>query len=185
MQMLNLTLSTLITLASPGGQPATSGHATAPATAATATAKAFTGAEAELAALEQKWLEFAQSENLDGLMSLYAEDAVLMDPSEMKLTGQAAIRKNFETMFTALDNIKIEKTELNYKVSGNTGFGSCLWRFTAKDVKTGQNQAMTGRASIVAEKRGGKWVFVLDHASIPASASPAPDAANTIKLPNK
>jgi ketosteroid isomerase-like protein len=80
-----------------------------------------------------------------------------------------AAAKSFENMKGA----KLELTEVNYKAVGDVVLGWGTWRMQMT-MPGGEVMKLTGRYSDVKAKRDGKWVYIMDHASVPLA--PPPDS---------
>ena len=187
MTITSLTLATLVSLGSSAGGGAIAGHTTAtikkaPSTATGTAPVAKPGPEAALKEIDEKFLAAFNSKNADAVAALYAEDAVVMDPGPaMWLHGRQEVKKSFGEMFAGFETLQLTIHEGSYKLAGNLGYSSGLWHLQGKD-KSGQLVDMSGRASSVYGKRGGKWVYIVDHASMPM---PPPPAANGAVMPAK
>lgn len=146
-----------------------------------------TGAAAEIEAIDAKFVQAFNKEDVETVVALYAEDATAMMPGpELWASGTVAIRKSFTDFFADSDSPAITLHHTQYKVSGNLGYGYGLFDLSHKDTKTGEMMTAKGRWSSVLEKRGGKWVYVVDHASVPMAPPPdAGTAADPVSAPVK
>ena len=122
--------------------------------------------------VDDAWVKAANAGNVDGLVALYAPDAVLYTPDSMEARGTAAIRALYTEMFAAnaVSNASITST---YETSGDlsTGWGTATLTMTPK--AGGSPQIMTVRVTAVARRINGKWLYVADHASVPVGPPPA------------
>lgn len=126
---------------------------------------------AALQALDKKWADSFVKGDVDGVSSYYADDAVVMDPGpELMIRGKEAIKKSFAGFLGSIESASFKFVESNYRTVGNLGYGYGIFQMSYKDKKTGKAVTMKGRASTVFEKRDGKWLAVLDHASFPMPA---------------
>lgn len=127
-----------------------------------------------VAAVDEAWKKAVTANDLEAVMACYATDAVAWLPDEPEAKGADAIREGYRSIFAANTVRSAELSGMHYEVHGNRAVG---WgRFTLTlEPKSGGGKPITmkGRYSEVAERRGGRWVYVLDH----ASAEPAPPAA--------
>lgn len=133
--------------------------------------------EAEIKAIDGKFMEAFNKEDIEAVVALYASDAVLMTPDgpEMWCRGHEGIRKAFADFFAGCDSPNLVLHDATYRVAGNLGYGIGLFDLSHKDAKTGELAQIKGRFLSVLEKRTGKWVYVVDHASVPMP--PGPEAA--------
>lgn len=111
------------------------------------------------------WIKAFTAADLDGVMKLYADDAVAWFPDEPEHKGAAAIRASYKNMF---DTFKIDSAALTNRHSEGDGKHEAHWgnfsiRVTQKS--DGKSMTWTGRYTDVTERRNGHWVYVADHAS--------------------
>ena len=94
-------------------------------------------------------------------------------PDEMKAKGTAEIRESFKKFLGANT---VREVTLNYDystTSGNLSVASGQFSMTVEPKTGGAAQTMEGRFTSVAARKGGKWMYVVDHASMPM---PPPEA---------
>jgi ketosteroid isomerase-like protein len=111
--------------------------------------------------------------NVDAVVALYAPDAVLYPPDALEARGTAAIRASYESMLSAVV-VNEASIDSQYQTSGDmsVGFGKATLTMTPK--AGGSPQIMSVRVTAVARKIGGKWLYVVDHASAPLPPPPPP-----------
>jgi uncharacterized protein (TIGR02246 family) len=121
--------------------------------------------------LDDAWAKAANAGDVEGLVALYAPDAVLYTPDAMEARGTAAIRAAYTEMFAAntVSNASISAT---YQTSGDlgTGWGTATLTMTPK--AGGSPQTFTVRVTAVGKKINGKWLYLADHASVPMPPAP-------------
>ena len=66
--------------------------------AAVAAATAHAQSAPDLAQVSQDWARAWQAKNLAATLRLYADDAVFMDPSGLRVSGKPGLRRFFETV---------------------------------------------------------------------------------------
>jgi uncharacterized protein (TIGR02246 family) len=120
--------------------------------------------------VDQAWVKAMKAQSLDGIMALYAPDAVAYFP-DGEYKGKEAIRKSW-TEFLATFTVKDCTSQGTYETLGDTSFGHGHWTLTVVPKAGGDAIPMKGRASVVTKKIGGKWQYVVDHASVPLPPSP-------------
>lgn len=134
----------------------------------TAPALAKGGEESALRALDQQWCTAFSHKDMRELLDYYADDAVVMDPGPaLEIRGKDAIRRSFTSLFEGIESPSLRLIDPAYRTEGNLGYGHATFEMSYKDKKTGQMVTVKGRTLTVFEKRGGKWLAVADHASIP------------------
>jgi uncharacterized protein (TIGR02246 family) len=119
------------------------------------------------------WEKAFKANDLDGVAKLYAEDAVAWFPDEAEHRGAAAIRESYQEW---LDGVTIVDAKLSNShhlgdASHRTNWGN--FTLTMKQKSDGKIITMTGRYTDVQEKRKGKWVYIVDHASADPPAKSA------------
>ena len=111
------------------------------------------------------WVKAVKAGDLDGVMKLYAEDAIAWFPDEPEHKGADAIRASYKNLF---DNFKVTAAALTNRHAEGDGKHQSHWGNFSMSVtqkSDGKNMTWTGRYTDVTELRKGHWVYVADHAS--------------------
>ena len=120
-----------------------------------------------------------QANDLDGIVALYADDAEMFPPDAMVAKGKQEIRQSYAGLLERFTIQNFQVTEAHHENTGNISFG---WGRFAMDMIPkggGEKVHMEGRFSDVSKKINGKWMYIVDHASVPFASSPsAPPPAN-------
>jgi uncharacterized protein (TIGR02246 family) len=117
--------------------------------------------------LDQAWVKAAKAGDADALVKLYAPDAVTYMPDEMRAKGTAEIRESFKK-FLGANTVRDMTLTYDYTTSsGNLAVSSGHFSMTVEPKAGGAAQTMEGRFTSVATRKGGKWMYVVDHASMP------------------
>ena len=126
-----------------------------------------------LKGVDEAWIRAMKAGNVDGVVALYSPDAVLYPPDAPEARGTAAIRSSYSEMLGAMV-INDATIDAQYQTSGDVsiGFGKATLTMTPKG--GGSPQIVSVRVTAVARKIGGKWLYVVDHASVPLPAPPPP-----------
>ena len=131
--------------------------------------------EAALKAATRTWLEAYSAAEVEKIVALYAEDAVLMPPHAPVANGHAAIRA-FLTADTAgakAAGIKLVPGTSTAGVAGDTGWES--GSYTATDASGAVVDS--GSYLSVSHKSNGKWLYIRDtYNSDRPQPAPAPAA---------
>lgn len=126
-------------------------------------------------ALDQQFLAAYNSGDVDGVMATYwnSPDLVSYPPGTMEARGWQAVKDDLAGFFASTPGLKLELIDTHNKFIGDAVLGWGRWRIT---IPTGEKEPMvlSGRYSDVKAKRNGKWVYILDHASVPLPPPPAP-----------
>jgi uncharacterized protein (TIGR02246 family) len=120
--------------------------------------------------VDQAWAKAANANDLAATVALYAPDAVAYFP-DGDFKGKEAIRKSW-TDFYGMFTVKDVRVDATYETTGDTSVGWGTWSFTAVPKAGGAPIPMKGRATVVAKKIDGKWLYVVDHASVPLPPPP-------------
>jgi uncharacterized protein (TIGR02246 family) len=120
--------------------------------------------------VDAAWMSAMKANDINGILRCYAPDAVAWLPGMPTARGEQAIRSAYQGLLSA--NVVKDVTIPNaaYKTTGNLSVGWGTFTLTLLSKDTGQSAVMTGRFTEVAELRGARWVYIVDH----ASADPAP-----------
>ena len=110
--------------------------------------------------LNDAFLKALQAGDIDGIMKLYAADAVLFPPGEKVAKGQEEIRFKWNNLIEANKISETGLKDAKYVASPtvSAGWGDVSMKLEPKNGK--QPKTIQGRFSTVAEKRNGKWAYV-------------------------
>ena len=130
------------------------------ATAAVSTPSAADTAEdkAALRAADETVARASMKGDVETVVALYAEDAILMPADVPEVKGRDAIRKYYAAELADWppgDSLII--VESTQGVSGNLGWSSGRTKYTAANGKT-----YTGKSLSVSRRVNGKWLYIRD-----------------------
>jgi uncharacterized protein (TIGR02246 family) len=128
--------------------------------------------------LDNAWVKAAKAGDVEGLVKLYAPTAVTYMPDEMKAKGTAEIRASFQKFLGASTVREMTLTQEFETTSGDLAASSGTFSMTVEPKSGGAAQTMQGRYSSVAARKNGKWMYVVDHASMPMAPPPSPTPAH-------
>lgn len=115
----------------------------------------------EIEAEGGKWARYYETEDLDGLMTLYVDDAVVALHGQPALFGKQAIREYFAARLG-----KAESTfELNYEVRethGDIAYIISQYWLKAVDKQSDEVLLDAGRSLLVYKKEDGAWKIAAD-----------------------
>lgn len=122
--------------------------------------------------VDDAWLKAITANDLDAVVALYADDATFcLDGMESK--GKDAIRKAYVDMLGPNVVKEVKLLDRHYQSSGDV---SGSWGRAAMTLapKSGTGAPMTVEVcyTSVSVKRGGKWMYIIDHASAPPRGQP-------------
>lgn len=124
--------------------------------------------------LDDAWTKAFVAGNVEAVVALYAADAVMYPPDSMEARGTKAIKASYAAFLNANKVQDFKMLDQKYETKGDLSYGSSRWTMTVVPKAGGEGKPvnMEGRASSVAKKIGGKWLYILDHASVPVPPPP-------------
>jgi uncharacterized protein (TIGR02246 family) len=122
--------------------------------------------------LDKAFVKAAKAGDIEAIVKLYAPDATLYMPDEMMAKGTEAIRESFRKFFEPSTVTDMTLTYESSQASGNLAVASGRFKMTTQPKAGGEPQTMEGRFTSVAVRKGGKWMYVVDHASMPIPPAP-------------
>ena len=129
-----------------------------------------------------KWANFYKAGDLDGLMTLYTENAVVALHGQPALFGKDAIRNYFKSRIGKAD----VTFELDYEVrESDTTLGYIISKYwlVAKNRDSGQVYRDAGRSLLVYRKEKNQWKIAADiDQSTPDVRWPSPSGLNSSLL---
>ena len=129
-----------------------------------------TGDEAQIRALEDRFVAAVNAKDLDAIMKVYIGDESLFvfdltPPREY--VGAVAYRKDWEEFLKGFDgNPKFELSNLAISASADLAFSHSIQHVSGKDTK-GEPIDVTVRVTNAYRKIDGKWLIVHEHVSVP------------------
>ena len=138
-----------------------------------APALAAHAADSSTKEVDAAWIKAMKANDVDAVMKCYAPDAIAALPGASLARGDKAIRATYEGLLSANTVTDVSISETGHRQTRNVATGWGTFSLTLTPKAGGSPATMTGRYTVVVERRGGKWVYVVDH----ASAEPAPPAA--------
>ena len=132
-----------------------------PSLASFASAAAETGAQA----VDNAWVKAMKANDLEAVLKTYAPDATAWLPGVKESRGQQAIRAAYEGMLSANTVQNVLLSDTHYKSVGDTSVGWGRFVLTLAPKAGGEPVVLTGQFTAVAQRIGGRWVYIVDHAS--------------------
>ena len=125
--------------------------------------------EAEIQRLLDNGIRALHDRNIEGVMSMYAQEVVTFDiVPPLRHIGADALRKLWEEVFSVYQGpIYYEIHDLNITVGDDVAFIHSLNRINGT-LNTGQKTDLWLRWTAGFGKINGKWLIVLNHNSVPA-----------------
>ena len=124
-------------------------------------------------AVDEAWRKAITANDLDGIMAVYAADAVMWIPDAPEAKGREAIRKSWAALLAANTVTGVTFANTHYQTSGDLSVGWGDFTLSLSPKAGGNPVTMSGRFSVIARNENGTWVYMVDHASVePAPANP-------------
>ena len=132
--------------------------------------------------LDAAFVEAFNRGDADALAALYSTgtSVVSFPPDAFALRGHESILEGNRKSFAASPGAQIELTEHNQIPGGDLVIGWGTFKVTIPG-PDGKTTEYLGRFTDVKAERGGKWVYLIDHASFPLPPPPAPEEATSPK----
>jgi ketosteroid isomerase-like protein len=98
-------------------------------------------------------------------------DLVFYDDSPLKYTGWEAYARGVPKDFAGYKSFKttLANDVSVHRVGDNFAWGTATWRADAVKLDH-STEVVVGRWTVLFEKRGGKWLIVHEHVSVPVTA---------------
>jgi uncharacterized protein (TIGR02246 family) len=120
--------------------------------------------EGGVKSVDDAWQAALIKGDVDAVVACYADDAIFWTPHD-DAKGKDAIREVFSKILADTKVIEIRMEDTQYRTVGDRSVGWGTFTILLKPKDGGDEQTIRGRFTEVAEKRNGKWVYVVDHAS--------------------
>jgi uncharacterized protein (TIGR02246 family) len=109
----------------------------------------------------------------------YAEDVVVVQGVYAQpVIGWTNYLASYQVSRQRMNRVRLDRANTYIKVDGNVAWACYQWDFAA--VVDEQTSTAQGQTTLVLQKRGGKWLIVLNHTSL-VSPTPTSTPANTPK----
>jgi ketosteroid isomerase-like protein len=115
-----------------------------------------------------------KANDLEAVLKTYAPDAVVWLPEVKEARGEKEIRSAFEGLLSANTIKEVVLSETGYRTMGKVSVGWGRFSLTLAPKSGGSPVVMVGRYTDIAERRGGRWVYVVDHASAEPAGTEGP-----------
>tara|TARA_B100001057_G_scaffold392034_1_gene400468 strand:+ start:6411 stop:6881 length:471 start_codon:yes stop_codon:yes gene_type:complete len=109
-----------------------------------------------------KYSLYANSKDLNGILSLYADDAIVNGSAVEPIFGMEAIKESFIQWHESTEKINHSATVISAKKFGNEAFAYGIWKVD-QIMKDGSKREETGHWSTHNIKVGNSWKMTIDH----------------------
>jgi len=121
-------------------------------------------------ALQDAFVKAMANNDIEGLAACYTPDAVNYPVDTMVGTGPDSVRESWGAFFTAYTVKDISLLDTHMETFGDTAAAWGLFVMMVEPAEGGEPIEMRGRFMDVAKNIDGKWLYIADHASVPAAA---------------
>lgn len=121
-------------------------------------------------AVDEAWRKAIIANDLNAILAVYDEDAVMWLPDAPQVKGREAIRKAYADLFAVNTVTGATFANTHYQTSGDLSVGWGDFTLSMSPKAGGNAVSLAGRFSVIAKKKGEGWVYIVDH----ASAHPSP-----------
>jgi ketosteroid isomerase-like protein len=126
--------------------------------------------QAEIKALEQRYVTAAKAKDIKAIMACYVPDESLLVFDVVpprQYVGAKAYQKDWEELFAAYPGpAELEMSDLSVMTEGKLGYGHNIQHSTLTD-KDGKKAVFIFRVSNGYRKLNGKWLISHEHVSMP------------------
>jgi uncharacterized protein (TIGR02246 family) len=122
-------------------------------------------AETGAQSVDSSWIKAMKANDLEAVLKTYAPDAVVWLPQAKEARGEKAIRSAYEGLLSANTVKEVVLSETEYRTMGKVSVGWGRFSLTLAPKSGGSPVVMIGRFTDIAERRSGRWVYIVDHAS--------------------
>ena len=128
--------------------------------------------------LNQAFLDAFNRGDTDAVASMYwnSPEVVMFPPDTMECKGFEEIHDGFIKMFSTMKGAQLKFLETHDMPAGDVVVSWGLWQLTTTG-PDGKPLVIDGRFTDVEGERDGKWVYLVDHASVPLPPMPPPAPA--------
>jgi ketosteroid isomerase-like protein len=126
-------------------------------------------------ALDARFIAAFNAGDAAAVMDTYENSPELVSypPDALEAIGYDAVKAGYEKSFAGMPGGKLELIDPHYRAIGDAVLSYGRWKMVMPNPQGGAPIELTGRFTDVKAERNGKWVYLVDHASVPF-APPAP-----------
>jgi ketosteroid isomerase-like protein len=126
--------------------------------------------------LDEQWSATAAKNDLDGTVSYYSEDAVLLPPNAPIAKDRKSIRESWAGLLGPNTAVSWKVSKVEVAKSGELGYLYGTYQLTIKDPKGGPAFNDTGKILEVWKKQpGGQWKCTVDTYNSDIAVPAAPE----------
>jgi uncharacterized protein (TIGR02246 family) len=129
-----------------------------------------TADETAIRDLVKNWATAVRTRNLNGILANHSPDILMFDvPPPAQSKGIEAYKKTWDLFFSwSNDPVVFDIGEMNITAGSDVAFVSALIRCAGTEAD-GERIELEFRLTMGLRKKGGEWIVMHEHHSIPAS----------------
>ena len=118
---------------------------------------------AAIAKADSAWDRASEAKSVDGWLSYYSDDAIMMPPGENVCKDKASREASIKNMFaTPGVSLRFQSTKVEVSQMGDLGYAAGVYQWTSKDAK-GTDYHETGKYCETWKKQSdGGWKCIVD-----------------------
>lgn len=114
------------------------------------------------------FMQAFRANDLEAIAALYAEDAVYYPMDTLAVRGAKEIRASFAKFLGAFTVKEARTWDVQHETRGDLSVAWGKWGATIVPKAGGEPIKFEGRFSDVSKSVNGRWIYIFDHASLPA-----------------
>jgi ketosteroid isomerase-like protein len=120
-------------------------------------------------ALQDAFLAGLVANDAQAMADCYAPDAIHFPASALVGYGPDSVAESWFGFFSTFKVVAATVSDRHLETHGDTAIAWGLFKIVVEPIEGGEAVEMVGRYMDVARNFDGNWLYVADHASIPAS----------------
>ena len=127
------------------------------------TAQDHSSEAAAIMRADSAWDRASEANSVEGWLSFYSEDAIMMPPGEKICKDKASREASIKNMFAILGvSLRFQSTKIEVSRIGDLGYATGVYQWKSKDAK-GKNYYETGKYCETWKKQAdGNWKCIVD-----------------------
>ena len=126
-------------------------------------------------ALQDAFVAALGSSDAAGLAACYSTDATNYPVGEMVGIGPESVLASWNGFFSTFKVLEVSLSDTHMETRGDISAAWGLWHMLVEPAGGGEAVKMDGRFMDVARNVDGNWLYIADHASLPAPGGEASD----------
>jgi ketosteroid isomerase-like protein len=124
-------------------------------------------------ALQEAFMTALRANDTAGLAACYTEDATSYDVGTQVVHGPEGVAASWGSFFAAFDVVEARLFNNTLETHGDTGIAWGEFSLLVTPKEGGEAVELIGRFTDVSRNIDGKWLYILDHVSMPPPAAAA------------